>query len=317
MKGRCMKIVILDSDTLGEDIDLSCFGQYGSVTSYPYTAPHQRVERLQNADIVITNKVVIDREVMEHSTLKLICVAATGMNNIDLDYAKERGISVKNVAGYSTPSVVQTTFAMALHFMNDLDYFDRYAKSDDGWCKSNVFTHVAHPWHDLEDKSWGIIGLGTIGKKVAIAAEAFGANILYYSTSGRNRDEMFQRTTLDDLLFTCDIISIHAPLNDKTYNLINKENLKELKRGAILLNLGRGGIINEADLATYIDQSDIRVGLDVLEREPIDEEHPLRTIKAQERLLLTPHIAWASVESRERLIEGICNNIKTFLGGNA
>ena len=309
-----MKIVVLDSDTLGADVDRSCFEAYGEVVSYPVTAPHETLERVRGADIVITNKVVIDREVMDGSDIRLICVAATGMNNIDLDYAREKGIAVKNVAGYSTPSVVQTTLAMVLHFMSDLDYFDRYAKRDDGWCRSRIFTHTQHPWHDLEDKTWGIIGLGAIGKRVARAAEALGANILYYSTSGSNRDDEFQRTTLEDLLYTCDIVSIHAPLNDKTYHLIDKRNLTELKSGAILLNLGRGGIIDEADLAAYIDESDIRVGLDVLEREPIAEDHPLRSVRAQDRLLLTPHIAWASVESRARLIEGICDNIKTYLG---
>ncbi len=311
-----MKIVVLDKNTLGEDIDLRCFESFGDVTFYPYTLAHETADRIQDADIIVTNKVVINRDMMQKNNIKLICVAATGMNNIDLEAARERGIMVKNVAGYSTPSVVQTTFAMALYFMNNLHYFDRYTKSDDGWVKSPVFTHLDQPYYDLEDKTWGIIGLGTIGKKVATIAEAFGANILYYSTSGRNRDEDFQRTTLDDLLLTCDIISIHAPLNDQTKNLINQSNLSELKDDAILLNLGRGGIINEADLARHIDQSNIRVALDVLEYEPIKEDNPLRNVQAHERLLMTPHIAWASVQSRERLVKGICQNIKDFLGGN-
>jgi glycerate dehydrogenase len=309
-----MKMVVLDTDTLGNDIDLTSFSTFGEVVFYPYTKPEETIKRVKDADIVITNKVIIDKEVMDQSDIKLICVAATGMNNIDLEAAKAKGIAVKNVAGYSTPSVVQTTFAMALYFMNHLPYFDNYTKSDEGWVKSPVFTHLEQPYFDLEDKSWGIIGLGTIGKKVATIAEAFGANILYYSTSGRNRDDEFQRTTLDDLLHTCDIISIHAPLNEQTKNLINRDNLTELKDDAILLNLGRGGIINETDLAKHIDKSNIRVALDVLEYEPMREENPLRSIKAQERLLMTPHIAWASVQSRERLVEGICNNIKAFLG---
>ena len=309
-----MKLAVLDTDTLGNDINLDCFSKYGEVVFYPYTREEETLERVKDADIVITNKVVIDRDIIEQSDIKLICVAATGMNNIDLEAAKVKGIPVKNVSGYSTPSVVQTTFAMALYFMNNLHYFDDYTKSDTGWVKSPVFTHLDRPYFDLEDKTWGIIGLGTIGKKVAQVADAFGANVLYYSTSGRNRNENFKRTTLDDLLYTCDIVSIHAPLNAQTKNLINRNNLGELKDDAILLNLGRGGIINEADLAEHIDKSNIRVALDVLEYEPIREDNPLRSVKAQERLLMTPHIAWASVQSRERLVEGVCNNIKAFSG---
>ncbi len=308
-----MKIVVLDHDTLGSDIDTGCIETFGEVTRYHYTTPDQTLVRIKDANIVITNKVVIDKEIMEASDIKLICVAATGMNNVDLEHAKARGIHVKNVAGYSTPSVVQTTFAMAFYFLNNLRYFDNYTKSDDGWVQSPVFTHLEHPWMDLEDLTWGIIGLGEIGKRVATVAEGFGANILYYSTSGRNQDDDFQRTSLNDLLYTCQIVSIHAPLNDKTYNLINKVNLPELKNDAILLNLGRGGIINENDLAEHIDRSEIRVGLDVLEKEPITPENPLRKVRAQERLLMTPHIAWASRQSRERLVEGICHNIRVFL----
>ncbi len=309
-----MKIVVLDNDTLGEDIDTGCIETYGEVTYYPCTKAEETLARVQDADVVITNKVVIDREIMDGSDIKFICVAATGTNNIDLEYAKTRNIPVKNVAGYSTSSVVQTTFAMALYFLNNLRYFDHYTKSDSGWVQSPVFTHLDNPFPDLEDLTWGIIGLGTIGKKVATVAESFGANILYYSTSGRNRDDDFQRTSLEDLLYTCQIVSIHAPLNDNTRDLINRDNLTELKNDAILLNLGRGGIINEKDLAEHIDRSAIRVGLDVLEKEPVAPDNPLRKVKAQDRLLMTPHIAWASRQSRERLVEGICRNIATYMG---
>jgi len=309
-----MKIVILDKDTLGNDIDLGCIGQYGEVVAYPYTQPHETAARLKDADIAITNKVVIDKDIMNATNLKLICVAATGMNNIDLAYAKQKSISVKNVAGYSTPSVVQTTFAMAFYLMQHLRHFDDYTKSNNGWVQNHVFTSLTPPYSDLGDKNWGIIGLGEIGKGVAKAAEAFGANVLYYSTSGRNRNNDYQRTTLDDLLSSCEIISIHAPLNDQTYNLINKDNLPLLKKDTILLNLGRGGIINEKDLAAFLDQNHIYAGLDVLEKEPITKENPLLHVKAKERLFMTPHIAWASKESRERLVEGICQNIETFTG---
>ncbi len=308
-----MKLVVLDKDTLGDDIDLSCFSRYGEVTYYPYTRPNQTLGRLKDADIVITNKVVLDREIIDRSDIKLICVAATGMNNIDLNTAEAKGISVKNVAGYSTPSVVQSTFAMAFYLMQHLRHFDDYTKSDNGWVKSPVFTALTPAYSDLSDKVWGVIGLGEIGKRVAQVAEAFGASVLYYSTSGRNRDDDFQRTTLDELLQTCDVVSIHAPLNERTQNLLNRSNLPLLKEGAVLLNLGRGGIINEADLAEFIDTANVQVALDVLEYEPIKPDNPLRRLRHPERLLMTPHIAWASRESRVRLVEGICNNIKSFM----
>ncbi len=310
-----MKIVILDKDTLGNDIDTKCLESFAQVISYPFTKKEDTLHRVQEMDIVITNKVVIGKNIMDNSDIKLICVAATGMNNIDLSYAKEKNITVKNVTGYSTPSVVQTTFAMALYLIGKIRYLDDYTKSDEGWVKSPIFTHLENPYFDINAKTWGVIGLGTIGKEVAKVASAFGAKILYYSTSGRNRNSEFQRASLDDLLKNSDIISIHAPLNDQTNNLINQQNLKYLKDNAVLLNLGRGGIINERDLANFIDQSNIQVALDVLEYEPIQEQNPLRSVKNKDRLLITPHIAWASKESRERLVEGICKNIKEFMEG--
>jgi glycerate dehydrogenase len=309
-----MRIVILDKKTLGDDIDLSKFSNFGEVVMYESTTKQETKTRVQDANIVITNKVVIDKEIMDNSHIKLICVAATGMNNIDLEYAKSKNITVKNVAGYSTPSVVQTTFSLALYLIGKLKYLDEYTKSNDGWVKSPIFTNLDKPYFDIAGKTWGIIGLGSIGKDVAKIASAFGANVQYYSTSGRNRDENIQRKSLEDLLKTSDIISIHSPLNAQTNNLINKENLPLLKDNALLLNLGRGGIINEVDLAKYIDANNILVGLDVLEAEPMLENNPLRNIKDADKLFITPHIAWASVESRIKLVDGICENIKEYLG---
>ena len=309
-----MRIVILDKKTLGDDIDLGKFDTFGEVVMYESTTKDETKTRVKDADIVITNKVVIDREIMDNSDIKLICVAATGMNNIDLEYAKSKNITVKNVAGYSTPSVVQTTFSLALYLIGKLRYLDEYTKSDDGWVKSPIFTNLDKPYYDIAGKTWGIIGLGSIGKGVSKVATAFGANVQYYSTSGRNEDENIQRSSLEDLLKTSDIISIHSPLNAQTNNLINKENLPLLKDNALLLNLGRGGIINEADLAKYIDANNILVGLDVLEAEPMVEDNPLRYVKDANKLFITPHIAWASVESRIKLVDGICKNIKEYFG---
>ncbi len=307
-----MKLVFLDAKTLGDDISLEKFKDFGDVKVYLSTTKEQTLQRVKDTDIVITNKVVIDSSIMRETNIKLICVAATGMNNIDLEFAKGQGIDVKNVAGYSTSSVVQLTFALALSLINNISYFDNYSKSQDGWLKSDVFTHFTPTFFDIKDKTWGIIGLGSIGSEVAKVASAFGANVIYYSTSGKNKNELYKRVELEELLKTSNIISIHAPLNKETKNLINSTNLPLLNDIVVLLNLGRGGIINESDLASFMDKSAIKVGLDVLEDEPIKKDNPLLNIKNKQNLIMTPHLAWASVESRERLIEGIYKNIKEF-----
>jgi len=306
-----MKVVFLDKKTLGDDLDFSVFNEFGEVIYHEVTKPNQTLVRVKDADIVVTNKVVIDKSIMDSSNIKLICVAATGMNNIDLEYAKQKGIVVKNVAGYSTSSVVQLTLAMALYFLNNLSYFDSYSKNKDGWQKSDIFTHFTPTFFDLQNKTWGVIGLGSIGKEVAKIALAFGCKVIYYSTSGKNNNSDFKQVSLEELLKSSDIISIHSPLNSDTKDLINSTNLPLLKDSVILLNLGRGGIVNEEDLAKKLESSNIKVGLDVLESEPIQKNNPLLKIKS-DNLILTPHLAWASYESRERLLEGIYKNIKKF-----
>jgi len=308
-----MNIVLLDQKTLGDDLDLSQLLTYGELTIYPTTAPDERYERIKDAQIVITNKVVIDRELMNQAKeLKLICIAATGMNNVDLDAAKELGIVVKNVQGYSTQSVVQHTFAMALYLLEHLQHYHEHVQQG-AWSQSGLFTDLSRPFYEIQGKTWGIIGLGTIGRSVAKVAECFGATIHYYSTSGENRINDYHHSELKTLLSECDIISIHAPLNNKTENLINQSNLHLLKNGAILLNLGRGGIINEIDLAQALTTQEIYVGLDVLRQEPMASNHPLLELPHPERLLITPHIAWASIEARQKLLAGILQNIEQFL----
>jgi len=308
-----MNIVLLDSKTLGEDLDLSPLLQFGVLENHGSTSPEETLERIDDADIVITNKVIITKEMMQKNPkLKLICIAATGMNNVDLDAAKELNIMVKNVSGYSTPSVVQHTFTMALYLLGKLAYYNHVVK-EGIWSRQKLFTDVSRPFAEIGGKKWGIIGLGTIGKEVAQLAIAFGASVDYYSTSGKNKINDYHHSELCDLLAECDIISIHAPLNEKTHNLINASNLPHLKEGAILLNLGRGGIVNEADLAVELDKREIYAGLDVLAKEPIEQDNPLMKIKHTDRLLITPHIAWASIEARQRLLEGIMQNIQTFL----
>jgi glycerate dehydrogenase len=310
-----MNIVILDAKTLGDDLDLSPLHNFGTVITYQTTTPSQTLSHIANADIVISNKVVINANTIDEApNLKLICIAATGMNNVDLDYAKGKDIVVKNVAGYSTQSVVQHTFSLALYLIEKMAYYDRVVK-EGSWSKSKLFTDVSRPYSEIYGKKWGIIGLGSIGREVAKVATAFGAEVRYHSTSGKIREEIYPHQELETLLKTCDIISIHAPLNAQTENLISASNLPLLKNGAVLLNVGRGSIINEADLALELDKREIYAGLDVLTPEPIADDNPLMHIKNQDRLLITPHIAWASVEARRKLLEGIVTNIEDFLKG--
>ncbi len=307
-----MKIVLLDTLTFGET-DLSCFDALGSVENYKTTAPEQIQKRITDADVIVTNKVVITREYMKAAKkLKLICVAATGTNNVDLKAAKELGITVKNVAGYSTNSVIQHTFSMLFYSLGHSRYYDEVVKNGN-YSKSKIFTDVSQPFFEIKGKKWGIIGLGAIGRGVANIAKCFGSAVCYYSTSGVNRNEDFQRVNLDELLKTCDIISIHAPLNDKTANLLDYEQLLTCKEGAVVLNLGRGGIINEAGVAKLVDGKNIFFGLDVFEKEPLPLESPLLHVTHKERLYMTPHIAWTSVEARRKLIKNVCENIKNSL----
>lgn len=309
-----MKIVCLDAATLGSDVNLDVFGQFGEFVSYQTTAAAERVERLKGADVVITNKVVIDKDVMDATNLKLICISATGMNNVNLAYAAAKGIAVKNVAGYSTASVVQHTFALLFELTNHIKFYDEYVKSGE-WVKSEIFTYLGADISEIAGKEFGIIGLGEIGRGVAAVARAFGANVSYYSTSGANKNSEFKQKSLDELLRGSDIISIHAPLNEKTRNLLGINEINLLKDDAIVLNLGRGGIVDEAAMARAIDERNLRFGTDVLEREPMSESSPFLKVKNRANLVITPHVAWGSLEARKRLISLIVKNIEEFIKG--
>ena len=309
-----MKIVFLDASTVGGLPNISRLDDFGEFIQYATTSPNERLQHIGNADIIITNKVVIDEEIMSKSSnLKLICVAATGMNNVDLEFAKAHHIAVKNAAGYSSTSVAQSTFAMILYLINRVDYYDQYVKSGE-YIKSNIFTHYGPEFWEISGKTFGIIGLGNIGGAVAKIAEAFGAQVIYYSTSGKNTDQPYPCVTLEELLRRSDIVSIHAPLNENTKNLIRLEQIKIMKPHAIIVNSGRGGIINENDLAKALDKKIIGgTGIDVFEREPIDAQNPLLKVKYPERLVMQPHIAWASKESRVKLMDIVAENIADFL----
>ena len=308
-----MKIVFLDAKTIGEDIDLSGFDELGEVVKYGFSTAEEARERSKDADVLVLNKVQVNEQTIGAAKhLKLVCVTATGTNNLDKEYLAKQGIEWRNVAGYSTESVAEHTFAMLFYLLEKLPYYDNYVKSEK-YVNDVSFTHFAKAFHELSGKTYGIIGLGNIGRRVADIAKAFGCHVIYYSTSGRNSQPGYERVSFDELLERSDIVSIHAPLDENTLGLMNQKAFAKMKSSAILLNVGRGPIINEADLAEALNNRMIAAaGLDVLSVEPMQPENPLRGIKDSERLLITPHIAWAGVEARMRLMDIILNQIKEF-----
>lgn len=310
-----MKIVFLDVKTIGEDIDLSCFDALGEVIKYPFSTSEEALERTKDADVIVLNKVEInENSIGKAEHLKLVCVTATGTNNLDKEYLERRGIKWRNVAGYSTESVAQHTFALLFFLLEKLSYYDEYVKSEK-YIGDVTFTHFANVFHEISGKTWGIIGLGNIGRRVAELAKLFGCRVVYYSTSGKNNNSEYERVSFEELLSISDIVSVHAPLDENTRGLMNAQAFKQMKENAIFLNLGRGPIVVEQDLADALNQGQIAAaGLDVLSVEPMSKENPLRDIKDSERLIITPHIAWASVEARTRLMQIICNQIKEFYG---
>ena len=308
-----MKIVFLDVKTIGEDIDLSGFDRFGEVVKYGFSSPEEARERTKDADVVIINKVQInEHSIGEAERLKLVCVTATGTNNLDKEYLEKRGIAWRNVAGYSTETVAQHTFAMLFYLMEKMAYYDQYVKSE-RYVDDTIFTHFENVFHELNGKTWGIIGLGAIGRRVADIAKMFGCRVIYYSTSGKNVQKDYERVGFDTLLAESDIVSVHAPLDANTQGLMGKEAFLKMKESAIFLNLGRGPIVVEADLAEALKNGYIAAaGLDVLAVEPMSKDNPLREIKDSDRLIITPHIAWASIEARTRLMKTIEEQIREF-----
>lgn len=309
-----MRIVFLDRKSIGDDIDLSKYNDFGEVVIYDYSTKEEAAERTKDADIVIINKVPINEETIgEAKNLKLVCVTATGTNNLDKEYLAKRGIEWRNVAGYSTEAVAQHTLALTMYLFEHLNYYDNYVKSEK-YVNDKLFTHFEMRFNEIHGKTWGIVGLGAIGARVAEIATCLGANVVYYSTSGRNNNPKYKRVEFDELLATADIVSIHAPLDDNTLHLFDKVAFNKMKKSAILINVGRGPIIVEEDLANALENGDIAAaGLDVLDIEPMSADNPLRGIKDSNKLIITPHIAWAALEARQRLMEIIHNQIKEFL----
>lgn len=309
-----MKLVFLDTKTIGEDIDLSSYDALGEVVKYGFSTLEEIPERVKDADVLIVNKIAINEQTIGNAkNLKLVCVTATGTNNLDKEYLEKRGIAWRNVAGYSTESVTQHTFALLFYLLEKIRYYDDYVK-DEKYINDTVFTHFAEHFNEVNGKTWGIIGLGTIGRRVADIAKAFGARVIYYSASGSPAQEGYEQVDFETLLTTSDIVSVHAPLNEYTKDLMDREAFAKMKKTAIFLNLGRGPIVVEQDLYEALETGEIAAaGLDVLCEEPMSETNPLAKIKDSKKLIITPHIAWASVEARNRLMQIIAEQIREFL----
>ncbi len=308
-----MNIVLLDAATLGDDLNIKEIEKFGKLTVYQTTSPQESIERINDAEIVITNKVIIGAKEMDKAKkLKLICIAATGMNNIDLEAAKERNIEVKNVKGYSTEAVAQHTLSLILALQNSLLQYAAETRSGN-WSISPIFTMLNHPFYELKGKKLGIIGYGTIGKRVAELAKAFGMEILIAKRKGIEYKDDF-RTDFETILQKSDVISIHTPLSEQTRNMFTGNEFAKMKKTAIIINTARGGIINENDLFDALKSKTIRAAaIDVTEKEPIPANSPLPELN---NLIITPHIAWTSVESRQKLLKGILKNIEDYINKN-
>ncbi|NCF12103.1 MAG: glycerate dehydrogenase [Verrucomicrobiaceae bacterium] len=304
-------ISFLDASTVG-DVDLGQLASLGQLEAYPVTSPDQLDERLQHASIAITNKVVIDAAALQNAPhLKLICIAATGTNCVDLAAAKAAGITVCNVAGYSTASVTQHTLGLLINLATGMN---RYAGELSRWAQSPIFTRLDYPMIDLAGKTLGIIGLGTIGKSVAKAAQGFGMNVVALSRDGAEQGEI-ERLQRDAFFSKSDAVTLHCPLTPGTEKMMNRETLGLMKPSAFLINTGRGQLIDEADLAVALKTGVIAgAGLDVLTAEPPPEDHVLLD-PSLPNLIITPHTAWASLEARKSLLEGVAKNINAFLAG--
>ncbi len=305
-----MKIVFLDAATMG-DVSFAPIEKLGEFVCYDRSTPEQAIQRVAECDVLIINKVLVTPELIDAApSLKLICESATGVNNIDLEYAASKGIPVRNAVGYSTSSVVQSTFMHILSIMGEGPYYDDCVKSG-RYSAMDIFTDPEKNWNELEGKTIGIIGMGNIGSRVAKVAGAFGMNVCYYSTSGTGHCKDYPCLSLEELLSKSDIVSIHAPLNERTNGLIGVSQIALMKPEAILVNMGRGGIVDEHALADAVDAGTIAgAALDVFVKEPLPADNPLLHVKHPERIRLAPHAAWASVQARERLVRQIADNIE-------
>lgn len=312
-----MKIVVLERNSVGIDTPVDCYEMLGEVIYYPNTVTAQEVaERVKDADVIVGNKAPFNEESLKGApNVKLICNFATGYDNVDIAYCKSRGIKVCNVVDYSTDMVAQHTFTLALALGEKLYHYDHYVKSGQ-YAAQSRFSNFDVPFTELAGKTWGIVGMGNIGRKVAQIATAFGCKVIFYSASGHSTCTDYPRVDFDTLLAESDYLSLHCPLTDRTRDLIDKTALEKMKKSAILINVARGAVVNNRDLYEALQAGEIQAaGLDVLEKEPIAKDNPLGQFMDSDRLIITPHLAWASVEARIRCVEGVYENIEAFMKG--
>lgn len=309
-----MKLVVLERNSIGTDVDVSCFEKFGEVTYYPNTIADNTAGRVADADIVIANKAPLNESTLKDApNVKLICLFATGFDNVDIAYCKSRGIKVANVVNYCTPAVAQHTLLLALALAEKIAFYDDYVKSG-AYSAQDRFSNFDRTFHDLNGKTWGIIGMGNIGHKVASLAQAFGCRVIFYSASGKSTCTEYERVEFDTLLQESDILSLHCPLSDRTKGLINKEAFEKMKETAILINVARGPVVDtQALYEALINNRIAAAGLDVLEKEPMASDNPLIKIQDSTKLIITPHMSWASIESRNCLLGEVVKNIESFL----
>lgn len=311
-----MKLVILERNSVGTDVDVSCFEKFGEVTCYPNTVAANTSERVKDADIILANKAPLNESTLKDApNVKLICLLATGFDNVDLAYCKSRSIKVTNVVNYCTSTVAQHTLLLALALSEKIAFYDDYVKSG-AYSAQDRFSNFDRTFYDLEGKTWGIIGMGTIGRRVAGLAQAFGCRVIFYSASGKSTCTDYERVEFDTLLQESDILSLHCPLSDRTRGLINQDALSKMKKTAVLVNVARGPVVDTRALCDALVTDRIAgAGLDVLEQEPMAKDNPLAQIKDSTKLIITPHMAWASLESRTRLVDEVVKNIEAFRAG--
>lgn len=311
-----MKLVVLERNSVGTDVDVSCFKKFGEVEYYPNTVAENTAERVKDADIVIANKAPMNESTLKCApNVKLICLFATGFDNVDLAYCKSRGIKVANVVNYSTATVVQHTLLLALALEEKLIHYDNYVKSGE-YGAQDRFSNFDRSFGELAGKTWGIVGMGNIGRGVARVVQTLGCKVIFYSASGKSSCTEYERVEFDELLARSDILSLHCPASDRTRGLINKEALSKMKKSAILINVARGPVVETQALYDALTEGVIAAaGLDVLEKEPISKDNPLAAIKDSTKLIITPHMAWASIEARTRVVEEVVKNIQAFLDG--
>lgn len=311
-----MKIVVLERNSVGTDVSMDAIGKLGEMTVYPNTTAADVEEKVKDAEIIVANKVPLNENTLKDAAnVKLICEFATGYDNVDLEYCKSRGIKVANIVNYSTDAVAQHTFALCFYVLEKLRHYDEYVKSG-AYAAQDRFSNFDRPFTELAGKTWGIVGMGNIGRKVARIAEAFGCKIIFYSASGSSTCTEYEKVDFETLLKESDFLSLHCPLSDKTRNLINLDALKKMKKNAILINVARGPVVNDEDLYTALTEGYIAgAGLDVTSTEPMKDSNPLSRIMDSNKLIITPHLAWASDEARNRCVSETCKNIEAFLKG--